>query len=153
MDPPCPPFVFPHWSFAGSSRYSRPSGRSATVSEMLSELAAAYGLRRRPLWEQFAEARRIDALFKKLDLDELSSVDSNPSLTPPAPPDPAAKKEDEVTDRYPPTMQRPALLELVKALGCRDAAFRRDECGDWRISGKFGHIYAVPERFQIMVRP
>jgi hypothetical protein len=47
-------------------------------------------------------------------------------------------------DIYPPTMQRPALLELVKALGCRDNALRRDECGDWRVNGKQGHIYAVP---------
>ena len=27
-------------------------------------------------------------------------------------------------DRYPPTMQREALLRLVPALGCRDAALR-----------------------------
>lgn len=49
-----------------------------------------------------------------------------------------------MADIYPPTVQRPALLKLVEALGCRDAALRRDECGDWRINGKFGHIYAVP---------
>ena len=49
-----------------------------------------------------------------------------------------------MTDKYPPTVQRPALLKLVEALGCRDAALRRDECGDWRINGKHGHIYAVP---------
>ena len=41
-------------------------------------------------------------------------------------------------------LQRPALLKLVEALGCRDAALRRDECGDWRINGKYGFIYAVP---------
>ena len=35
-----------------------------------------------------------------------------------------------MTDAFPPTRQRPALLELVKALGCRDNALRRDECGD-----------------------
>ena len=41
-------------------------------------------------------------------------------------------------DFYPAAVQRPALLELVKALGCRDAALRRDECGDWAIFGKHG---------------
>ena len=30
---------------------------------------------------------------------------------------------------------REALLALVEALGCRDNALRRDECGDWCISG------------------
>jgi hypothetical protein len=49
-----------------------------------------------------------------------------------------------MTDAFPPTRQRPALLELVKALGCRDKALRRDECGDWRVEGRSGHIYAVP---------
>jgi hypothetical protein len=52
-------------------------------------------------------------------------------------------------DHFPPTVQRPALLELVKALGCRDNALRRDECSDWRVNGKQGHIYAVPEGFQL----
>ena len=62
-------------------------------------------------------------------------------------------------DNFPPAKQRPALLELAKALGSRDSALRRDECGDWRIEGRFGHIYAVPGSpdrprtpgFQIMV--
>jgi hypothetical protein len=49
-----------------------------------------------------------------------------------------------MTDKYPPAVQRPALLKLVEALGCREAALRRDECGDWRINGKYGYIYAVP---------
>src|SRR5271166_3830045 len=47
-----------------------------------------------------------------------------------------------MTDIYP-AAQREALLELARALGSRDAALRRDECGDWRISGSCGHIYAV----------
>jgi hypothetical protein len=38
---------------------------------------------------------------------------------------------------------REALLTLVEALGCRDNALRRDECGDWCISGQYGWIYAV----------
>jgi hypothetical protein len=49
-----------------------------------------------------------------------------------------------MTDKYPPVVQRPELLKLVEALGCREAALRRDECGDWRINGKYGYIYAVP---------
>ena len=47
-------------------------------------------------------------------------------------------------DIFPPARQRPALLALREALGCRNAALRRDECGDWRINGRRGHIYAVP---------
>jgi hypothetical protein len=54
-------------------------------------------------------------------------------------------------DKFPPAKQRPALLEMAKALLSRDKALRRDENGDWRILGKKGHIYAVPEGFQIMV--
>jgi hypothetical protein len=54
-----------------------------------------------------------------------------------------------LADLYPPTRQRPALLKLVEALGCRDNALRRDECSDWRISGKQGWIYSVPEGFQL----
>jgi hypothetical protein len=47
-------------------------------------------------------------------------------------------------DAFQPSAQRPALLDFVEALGCRLSALRRDECGDWAIFGKFGHIYAVP---------
>ena len=46
-------------------------------------------------------------------------------------------------DRYPPAAQRAALLKLVPALGCRDAALRRDECGDPVVNGKKGHIIAA----------
>jgi hypothetical protein len=53
-------------------------------------------------------------------------------------------------DRFQPTVQRSALLELVKTLGCRDNALRRDECSDRRINGKQGHIYSVPEGFQLV---
>jgi hypothetical protein len=55
-------------------------------------------------------------------------------------------------DKYPPTKQRPELLKLVEALGCRSVALRRDENGDWRIKGRFGDIHAVPEGFQIYFR-
>jgi hypothetical protein len=40
--------------------------------------------------------------------------------------------------------QRAALLEFGKALGSRDNALRRDECGDPAIFGTRGHIYACP---------
>ncbi len=40
---------------------------------------------------------------------------------------------------YPPALQRPRLIALAGAL----TALRRDECGDWRITGRRGHIYAV----------
>jgi hypothetical protein len=57
-----------------------------------------------------------------------------------------------MSDTFPPPRQREALLKLVSALGCRDNALRRDECSDWRVNGKLGHIYAVPEGFQIYYR-
>jgi hypothetical protein len=47
-------------------------------------------------------------------------------------------------DKYPAARQRKALLRLVEALGCRDNALRRDECSDRQVSGKYGHVYAVP---------
>jgi hypothetical protein len=53
-------------------------------------------------------------------------------------------------DIFPPAKQRHALLALREALGCRDNALRRDECGDWRINGRQGHVYAVPEGFQLV---
>lgn len=55
-----------------------------------------------------------------------------------------------MTDKYPPAVQRPALLKLVEALGCRANALRRDECSDWHIVGRQGWIYAVPEGFQLV---
>jgi hypothetical protein len=65
-----------------------------------------------------------------------------------------------VADIYPPTRQREALLRLIEALGCWDRALRRDECSDWMLKGKYGHIYAIPgtldrpkaEGFQIYFR-
>lgn len=40
---------------------------------------------------------------------------------------------------------------LVEALFCRRTCLRRDECGDWGVFGLKGHIYAVPEGFQMFV--
>jgi hypothetical protein len=54
-------------------------------------------------------------------------------------------------DIHPPSIQRPALLAFARAIGSRDTALRRDECSDWRINGSRGHVYAVPEGFQIFV--
>lgn len=45
---------------------------------------------------------------------------------------------------YPHVRQRRQLLDLVTALGVRPSTLRRDDCGDWAIFGKYGHIYAVP---------
>jgi hypothetical protein len=47
-------------------------------------------------------------------------------------------------DIYSPNMQREALLQFAGALGSRRSALVRDECGDWRIEGNRGHIYAAP---------
>lgn len=45
------------------------------------------------------------------------------------------------------TPARDALLEFATALGSASSALRRDECGDPRINGKRGHVYAVPGGF------
>jgi len=50
-------------------------------------------------------------------------------------------------------MSRPALLKFAEALGSRDSALRRDECGDWRINGSRGHVYAVPGSLDEPTRP
>jgi hypothetical protein len=55
-------------------------------------------------------------------------------------------------DRDPPFLRREAreaLAVFAQALGSAASALRRDECGDPRINGKRGHIYAVPEGFQL----
>ena len=48
-------------------------------------------------------------------------------------------------DTFPPTEQRAALLVIAEAIGSRSSALRRDECSDWRINGRRGHIYAAHE--------
>jgi hypothetical protein len=47
-------------------------------------------------------------------------------------------------DSFPPVTQRPALLAFARAIGSRDAALRRDECGDWAINGRHGLVLAAP---------
>jgi hypothetical protein len=54
-------------------------------------------------------------------------------------------------DRFPPTAQRPRLLALASKLEISLPQLRRDECSDWTIYGKRGHVYVVPEGFQIVV--
>jgi hypothetical protein len=54
-------------------------------------------------------------------------------------------------ETYPASKQRSRLLELATALGSADNALRRDECGDPRINGIAGHIYAVPGGFQMFI--
>jgi hypothetical protein len=56
-----------------------------------------------------------------------------------------------VTDTYPPSKQRPALLAFAAACGTRADKLRRDDCGDWAIWGRNGHIHAVPEGYQLVV--
>ena len=46
---------------------------------------------------------------------------------------------------------RETLLPLLEALNCRRTCLHRDECGDWAIFGLKGHLYAVPEGFQMFV--
>lgn len=56
-----------------------------------------------------------------------------------------------MSDKYPPTKQRLELLAFTEACGTRLSALRRDECGNWAIWGSNGHVYAVPEGFQMMI--
>jgi hypothetical protein len=56
-----------------------------------------------------------------------------------------------MSDIFPPSKQRQALLAFAETCGTRADKLRRDECGDWAIWGRNGHIYAVPEGFQLMI--
>jgi hypothetical protein len=50
-----------------------------------------------------------------------------------------------------PGKQRPVLLQFAEALDSRASTLRRDECSsDWAIFGRYGHIFAVPEGFQLL---
>lgn len=50
-----------------------------------------------------------------------------------------------------PRYGREALLPLLESLNCRRTCLHRDECGDWGIFGLKGHLYAVPEGFQMFI--
>ena len=54
-----------------------------------------------------------------------------------------------MSDCHPFALQRAALAAFAEALGSASTAFRRDECGDPRINGKRGHVYAVSRGFLI----
>jgi len=56
-----------------------------------------------------------------------------------------------MSDLFPPAVRRPALLSFAEACNTSPRALRRDERGDWAIFGSNGHIYAVPEGYQLMV--
>jgi hypothetical protein len=62
-----------------------------------------------------------------------------------------AKKFVSAQAAYPSTAMRTRLLEFRQAIGAREASIRRDDCGDWALSGTSGHVYAVPEGFQLYV--
>ena len=55
-------------------------------------------------------------------------------------------EETTTTDPFPPKRQRAALDQLAKALDAVSTALRTDECGDFRLIGRRGHIYAIPPR-------
>jgi hypothetical protein len=55
-----------------------------------------------------------------------------------------------MTDLFPPVAQRPRLLAFAEACCTRADKLRRDECGDWAIFGKHGHVYAVPEGYRFL---
>jgi hypothetical protein len=50
-----------------------------------------------------------------------------------------------------PAPERERFSAFARAHGSRGVALRRDECGDCRINGSRGHVYAAPEGFQIFV--
>lgn len=54
-------------------------------------------------------------------------------------------------DTFPPDLQRRALASFATALGSPSTAMRRDACGDPRITGSTGFIYAVPGGWQVVV--
>ena len=54
-------------------------------------------------------------------------------------------------DLYPTNKQRAALKKLATALNSSPTALRIDECGDPRINGSQGHVYAVPKGYQLFV--
>jgi hypothetical protein len=54
-----------------------------------------------------------------------------------------------MSDTFPPAQQRAALARFAAALHSSPGSLRRDECGDPRINGTKGHIYAAPGGFQI----
>jgi hypothetical protein len=54
-------------------------------------------------------------------------------------------------DIYPPTKQRAAILAFANALDSAPASLRRDEIGDWAISGADGKVFPIVPGFAIYV--
>jgi hypothetical protein len=68
-----------------------------------------------------------------------------PTIHHPANPDVKITTNPQVTtmsDRYSSLKQRAVLLAFAEALDSASAALRRDECGDWRIGGTVGKVFA-----------
>jgi hypothetical protein len=45
---------------------------------------------------------------------------------------------------------RSRLQDLLGALDASERQLRRDECGDWQIGGRWGHIYAMGDGFHLV---
>jgi hypothetical protein len=56
-----------------------------------------------------------------------------------------------MADNFPHAKQRAALKKLALVINSSPKALRDDECGDPRINGSSGHIYATPRGFQLCV--
>jgi hypothetical protein len=56
-----------------------------------------------------------------------------------------------MADLFPPNKQRAALRKLAAAINSSPKALRDDECGDPRIGGSSGHVYADPRGYQVYV--
>jgi hypothetical protein len=56
-----------------------------------------------------------------------------------------------MTDKFPPVMQRPRLLQLAEKAEISFTQLRRDLCVDWMLHGNFGHVYALPYVYQILI--
>ena len=54
-------------------------------------------------------------------------------------------------DPCPPAWQRERLLAFARRLDAAQTSLRRDDCADWVIFGRLGHIYATPEGWQLCV--
>jgi hypothetical protein len=56
-----------------------------------------------------------------------------------------------LAETFLPRNQRPRLLEFLSAIDASRSALGRGGCGDWAICGRDGHVFAVPEGFQLIV--
>ena len=54
-------------------------------------------------------------------------------------------------DTYPSKTQALALKSLMLDMGASRVTYGLDECGDPKLQGTWGRVYAVPEGFQVVV--